>query len=168
MMSIYLHEVLALQVFCDKAGGVFKGHASSGEQNFSGLWFITPSFGKLPVPGVVPYQAADLRFGQLELTFVVQIILVCAQMLSESERLCYQVPQVFRDIGLETVIFENLADPLAADEFYIRNTITVPENQADTAGGDTLFPQIEDYFLNCLHIGIRPGRGFFAVGPHRP
>jgi hypothetical protein len=168
MVSIHLHELLALQVFRDKAGGVFKGHASSGEENFSGLWFITPAFGKLPVPSIVSYQAADFRLGQLELTFVVQIILVRTQVLPESERFCYQVPQVFRDVGLEPIIFQDLADPFPADEFYIRDTVTVPENQTYTAGGDPLFPKIEDHFLNCLDIGIGPGRGFFAVGPHRP
>ena len=80
---------------------------------------------------VVLNKSADLGFGQLERTLVVDVLLVDCKVLPESKGLDDQVVEVFGDTWSNIVFLEDSCDLPACEKFHIRNSVAIPQDHSD-------------------------------------
>ena len=92
----------------------------------------------------------DSALDQDKSEFSISILSVLLHMLPHIDCLFDQVVQIFRDLGSETVLFQNSQNFISSDTFDLGDTIVISEHNTNLGGGAALLGELHNLFNQVI------------------
>ncbi len=93
------------------------------------------------------------------------VLFVLRKVLSYTERLLHQVPEILGDLGIKALLAEDLGYALAGGELDVRDAVPVPQRKTYLTARHAVFAEIDDDLLDLRYVRVGPLGSLLPVGP---
>merc|ERR1719336_1264920 len=131
-------------------------HEGLGHQGGGGGALVLPGGGQHALGLVISGQPVDPALNKNESELGVLVLPVPLKMLPDGDGLLDQVVAVLGQLGGHALALQDTQNLVASDEANLGNTVTVPENDTDLGGGQTLLGQFVDLILDLVRSQLQP------------
>lgn len=105
----------------------------------------------------------DSGFDQNQSELGVLVLSVSLQVLSDRHSLLDQVVQVFRDLWSQTVGLQDSQDLITSDNFGLRNSVSISQDNTDLRRSQTLSGVLDDLLNDVIGRQLEPSWGVSRV-----
>lgn len=105
----------------------------------------------------------DSGFDQNQSELGVLVLSVSLQVLSDRYSLLDQVVQVFRDLWSQTVGLQDSQDLVTSDNFGLRNSVSISQDNTDLRRSQTLSGVLDDLLNDVIGRQLEPSWGVSRV-----
>lgn len=105
----------------------------------------------------------DSGFDQNQSELGVLVLSVSLQVLSDRHSLLDQVVQVFRDLWSQTVGLQDSQDLVTSDNFGLRNSVSISQDNTDLRRSQTLSSVLDDLLNDVIGRQLEPSWGVSRV-----
>lgn len=105
----------------------------------------------------------DSGFDQNQSELGVLVLSVSLQVLSDRHSLLDQVVQVFRDLWSQTVGLQDSQDLVTSDNFGLRNSVSISQDNTDLRRSQTLSGVLDDLLNDVIGRQLEPSWGVSRV-----
>jgi hypothetical protein len=145
-----------------QAKKILDGEMELLEHELCLLEAVLPAHGQPLFPMVVLHESADLRFGELQVSFRLEVLLVQVDVLLEFQRGLDEVLKVLGYLRDDLVLRKDLRHRLTSRDLHIRHRVLVTQDHADLTRGFLCLCQFEDTALDLSRIQGAPLRVFLS------
>merc|ERR1719510_2308988 len=141
--------------------------ADLGHQGGGGGTLVLESWWQDTLGLVVPGQSVDSALHQNQPELGVFVLPVSLQMLPDGDCLLDKVVHILGELRGHPLPLQDTQDLVAGDEPHLGHTVTVPEDDTNLGGSQTLLGQLVDLVLYLVGGQLQPLRHRASVGQSR-